>query len=118
MCSARLDSLLWGRRSPRHSIVPRRSDLTDSLWLPASKADYCRGRIAHYKVPRYLRFVEEFPMAVTGKIQKFVMRDRMREELALAETRTAWDVTRIVSSPEAEPIPVEHLFELQQEDLP
>ena len=37
--------------------------------------DYCRGKIAHYKVPRYVRFVDAFPMTVTGKVQKFVMRD-------------------------------------------
>ena len=51
--------------------------------------DYCRGRIAHYKIPRYVRFVDSFPMTVTGKIQKFVMRERMCEELSLAETKTA-----------------------------
>jgi fatty-acyl-CoA synthase len=37
--------------------------------------DYCRGKIAHYKVPRYVHFVDAFPMTVTGKVQKFVMRD-------------------------------------------
>src|SRR3954447_4796188 len=37
--------------------------------------DYCRGRLAHYKVPRYVRFVSEYPMTVTGKIQKFKIRD-------------------------------------------
>jgi fatty-acyl-CoA synthase len=42
---------------------------------------YCRDQIAHYKVPRYIKFVEEFPMTVTGKMQKFVMRARMTEEL-------------------------------------
>jgi fatty-acyl-CoA synthase len=42
--------------------------------------DFCRGRIAHYKVPRYVRFTEEFPLTVTGKIQKYKMR-----ELAIAE---------------------------------
>ena len=36
--------------------------------------DYCRGRIAHYKVPRYVKIADEFPMTVTGKIQKFRMR--------------------------------------------
>jgi fatty-acyl-CoA synthase len=36
---------------------------------------FCRGQIAHYKVPRYVRFVDAFPMTVTGKVQKFVMRD-------------------------------------------
>jgi fatty-acyl-CoA synthase len=47
--------------------------------------DYCRGRIAHFKVPRYVRFVDEFPMTVTGKVQKFKMRDAAVEELGLAE---------------------------------
>ena len=44
--------------------------------------DYCRDKIAHFKIPRYVRFVEEYPMTVTGKIQKFFMRDLMKEELA------------------------------------
>jgi fatty-acyl-CoA synthase len=43
---------------------------------------YCQGQIAHYKIPRYIRFVDEMPMTVTGKVQKFVMRERMLEELA------------------------------------
>lgn len=51
--------------------------------------DYCRGRIAHYKVPRLIRFVEALPMTVTGKAQKFVMRDAMTKELGLAVARTA-----------------------------
>ncbi len=51
--------------------------------------DFCRDRIAHYKVPRHVRFVAELPMTVTGKAQKFVMRQRMIEELGLAEARTA-----------------------------
>jgi len=42
---------------------------------------YCAGQIAHYKVPRYIRFVDEMPMTVTGKVQKFVMRERMMGEL-------------------------------------
>ncbi len=42
---------------------------------------YCQGQISHYKVPRYIRFVDVFPMTVTGKIQKFIMRDRMEREL-------------------------------------
>jgi fatty-acyl-CoA synthase len=50
---------------------------------------FCREQIAHYKVPRYYRFVNEFPMTVTGKIQKFVMRDRMIEELKLRVEKTA-----------------------------
>ena len=51
--------------------------------------EYCRERIAHYKVPRYVRFVDEFPMTVTGKIQKFLMRERMIEDLNLEIDKTA-----------------------------
>jgi len=50
---------------------------------------WCRDRIAHYKVPRYVRFVDELPMTVTGKAQKFVMRERMMRELGLTEAKTA-----------------------------
>ena len=51
--------------------------------------DFCKGRIAHYKVPRYIRFVDGFPMTITGKIQKFAMRDIMKAELNIAEQHTA-----------------------------
>jgi fatty-acyl-CoA synthase len=44
--------------------------------------DFCREQISHFKIPRFVRFVDEYPMTVTGKIQKFVMRERMAEELA------------------------------------
>ena len=50
---------------------------------------FCEGQVAHQKVPRYIRFVDEFPMTVTGKIQKFVMRDQMIEELGLKAAKTA-----------------------------
>ncbi len=50
---------------------------------------FCSGQIAHYKVPRYVRFVESFPMTITGKIQKFVMRKQLSEELGLTEQKTA-----------------------------
>jgi fatty-acyl-CoA synthase len=50
---------------------------------------YCRGAIAHYKVPRYIRFVDAFPMTVTGKVQKFVMRQQMIDELGLTLAKTA-----------------------------
>ncbi len=42
---------------------------------------YCKGQIAHFKVPRHIRFVTEYPMTVTGKIQKFIMRDQMIDAL-------------------------------------
>ena len=44
---------------------------------------YCKGQIAHYKIPRYVKFVDSFPMTVTGKIQKFLMREQTVEELGL-----------------------------------
>jgi fatty-acyl-CoA synthase len=50
---------------------------------------FCKENIAHYKVPRYVKFVDEFPMTVTGKIQKFIMRKKMMEELGLQEQETA-----------------------------
>jgi fatty-acyl-CoA synthase len=50
---------------------------------------FCQGQIAHYKVPRHVRFVAEIPMTVTGKAQKFVMRRQMVEALGLTEARTA-----------------------------
>jgi fatty-acyl-CoA synthase len=51
--------------------------------------DFCRNRIAHYKIPRYIKFVEEFPMSVSGKIQKYKMREISIAELGLE------DVSRI-----------------------
>jgi fatty-acyl-CoA synthase len=50
---------------------------------------FCEGQIAHYKIPRHVRFVDAFPMTVTGKVQKFRMRETMKEELKLAEEKTA-----------------------------
>ena len=51
--------------------------------------EFCQGQIAHYKIPRYIQFVDAFPMTVTGKVQKFVMREKMIEELGLDEAKTA-----------------------------
>jgi len=51
--------------------------------------DFCKGNIAHFKIPRYIRFVEDFPMTVTGKVQKYIMRERMAEELGLAGREVA-----------------------------
>ena len=42
---------------------------------------FCRERITHFKIPRHVRFVESFPMTVTGKVQKFIMRELMAAEL-------------------------------------
>ncbi|HEX8808572.1 MAG TPA: AMP-binding protein [Xanthobacteraceae bacterium] len=56
---------------------------------PAEIQEFCKEQIAHYKIPRYIKFVDAFPMTVTGKVQKFIMRERMTEELGLAEQKTA-----------------------------
>ncbi len=50
---------------------------------------WCKGQIAHYKVPRYIRFVDAFPMTVTGKIQKYQIREAMIAELGLKIETTA-----------------------------
>ena len=47
--------------------------------------DFCQGKIAHYKIPRYMKVTDEFPMTVTGKIQKYKMRERSLEEFGLQE---------------------------------
>ena len=57
--------------------------------LPEEIQEFCKGQIAHYKIPRYIKFVDGFPMTVTGKIQKFLMREEMIRELGLAEQKTA-----------------------------
>ena len=51
--------------------------------------DFCRGQIARYKVPRYVRFVREFPMTVTGKVQKYLIRQRLEQELGVEREHTA-----------------------------
>ncbi len=50
---------------------------------------FCQGQIAHYKIPRYVKFVDGFPMTVTGKIQKFLMREQTIAELGLSAAQTA-----------------------------
>jgi fatty-acyl-CoA synthase len=51
--------------------------------------EYCREHIAHYKVPRYVRFVDSFPLTISGKVQKYLIRERLRSELNLTEDRHA-----------------------------
>jgi fatty-acyl-CoA synthase len=48
-------------------------------------AAWCKGKIASYKIPRHWKFVDSFPMTVTGKVQKFKMRETAVEELGLAK---------------------------------
>ena len=56
---------------------------------PDEIREFCRGQIAHYKIPRHIRFVESFPMTITGKVQKFLMRQQSIADLGLAEQKTA-----------------------------
>ena len=55
----------------------------------AAVREFCTGKIAHYKIPRYVKIVDEFPMTVTGKVQKFKMREESIEELGLQVVDTA-----------------------------
>jgi len=55
-----------------------------STVTPEDVCAYCKGQITHFKIPKHVKLVEEFPMTVTGKMQKFVMRDMMIEELELS----------------------------------
>jgi fatty-acyl-CoA synthase len=48
--------------------------------------EYCKGRLAHFKIPKYIRFVDEYPMTVTGKVQKYLIRENMAEELEQKKT--------------------------------
>ncbi|MET4045067.1 AMP-binding protein [Bradyrhizobium sp. RT6a] len=60
----------------------------ETLTLEEVRA-FCDGQIAHNKIPRYVEFVDEFPMTVTGKIQKFLMRDNVEQRLGLKAAKTA-----------------------------
>jgi fatty-acyl-CoA synthase len=51
----------------------------------AAVREYCQGKIAHYKIPRYVRFTADFPMTITGKVQKYKMRETSVAELGLED---------------------------------
>jgi len=56
---------------------------------PEAVREFCQGQIAHYKIPRHIKFVDGFPTTVTGKVQKFAMREAMIAELGLVTEKTA-----------------------------
>jgi fatty-acyl-CoA synthase len=62
-------------------VIPR----ADATLTEDEVRDFCKGQIARYKIPRYVKLVESFPMTVTGKVQKFKMRETAIEELGLGE---------------------------------
>jgi fatty-acyl-CoA synthase len=47
--------------------------------------EFCRGQIAHYKVPRYVRFLDSFPLTISGKVQKYLIREQLRSEFKITE---------------------------------
>ncbi|MEM9494534.1 MAG: AMP-binding protein [Pseudomonadota bacterium] len=57
---------------------------SDSQLSPSDIREYCNGRIAHFKIPKHVRIVDEYPMTVTGKMQKFVMREQMEKKLGVS----------------------------------
>ncbi len=61
----------------------------DATLTEAEIQGFCRGKIAHQKIPRYVRFVDAFPMTVTGKMQKFLMRETMETEFGVQQAQTA-----------------------------
>ncbi len=62
-------------------VIPRRSATVEREQVE----DFCRGRIAHQKIPRYVRTVDAFPMTVTGKVQKYKLREQAVHALGLSE---------------------------------
>lgn len=66
-------------------IIPKPDTALDE----AAIREFCNGAIAHYKIPKYIKFVDSFPMTVTGKIQKFVMRENMISAHGLVIQKTA-----------------------------
>jgi hypothetical protein len=100
-----VDPLLCGCHSAwlYHVLAPRSTRLSTLLRpsvptvFPCSdgqkegvlKRKFLYAQVTHYKIPRYIKFVEAFPMTVTGKIQKFVMRQQTMAELNLQEAKTA-----------------------------
>ena len=64
--------------------------LRSGATAPAEEViEFCRGKIAHYKIPHHVRFVGDFPKTVTGKVQKYLMRAEMIAELGLGDDETA-----------------------------
>ena len=85
------DASVYGVPDPRYGEVVMVSViLRDGATLTEDELrEYCQGKIAHYKVPRHVTFVDAFPMTVTGKVQKYKMRDAAIEALGLAEAAPA-----------------------------
>jgi fatty-acyl-CoA synthase len=86
-----LDVAVVGVPDPKYgeavcAVIRLRDDVTADVEEIRS---FCQGRIAHYKVPRYVQFVAAFPLTVTGKVQKFLLREQMMQALGLTAEATA-----------------------------
>ena len=89
---AREIALINGRAAEEFNeadLEEARVELTGEAATEEQIQAFCRERIAHYKVPRYVRVVDEFPMTITGKAQKYLMRRAMAQELGLFAEKTA-----------------------------
>ena len=82
-CSASPTTATARSSAPGSARGPARRSTADEV------RGFCQGQIAHNKIPRYVEFVDEFPMTVTGKIQKFVMREAVEAKLGLKAAKTA-----------------------------
>ena len=80
------------------ALNPRRLGEAVAAWIRLKAGErasedeireFCRGKIAHYKVPRYVRFVDNFPLTISGKVQKYLIREHLCAELNLTEERHA-----------------------------
>ncbi|HET9388139.1 MAG TPA: AMP-binding protein [Steroidobacteraceae bacterium] len=86
-----LDVAVVGLPDPKYgeevcAVIRLREGVTA---MPEEIIEFCRGQIAHYKVPRYVRFVNAFPMTVTGKLQKYLIREQFQKELGVKTDETA-----------------------------
>ncbi len=64
--------------------------LREGMWATEEEIqEFCREQIAHYKVPRYVRFMDSFPLTISGKVQKYLLREHLRVELNLSDERHA-----------------------------
>lgn len=58
-------------------MVIKVKDLANNSISPESIYEYCKGSIANYKIPKYVKFVTEYPLTVSGKVQKFILRNEL-----------------------------------------
>ena len=75
--------MLWASRTLGEAVLAAIRLRAGAVCTEEDVRDFCRGRIAHFKIPQYIRFVDSFPLTVTGKVQKFKIREAEIEALGL-----------------------------------